>query len=189
MNDVVTALRKPGGVVLYPTETLYGFGGRVGDLQAAIRIGNLKGRGLQPLIVLIDSIPFGMPPLAEAVAKEFWPGPVTLVVPARAGFLSEIQGPESTIALRWSPHPVVAKLVKAVGPITSTSANRTGEVPVLKIDGQAFAVDAILDVGEIEPSLPSTMVHHSGKIIRRGALADEVSDFIKRWLADDSSTA
>lgn len=189
MNAVLTALRKPGGVVLYPTETLYGFGGRVGDLQAAIRIGKMKGRGLQPLIVLIDSIPFGMPPLAEAVAKKFWPGPVTLVVPARAGFIPEIQGPESTIALRWSPHPVVSKLVKAVGPITSTSANKSGELPVLKIDNQAFPVDAILDVGEIEPSPPSTMVHHSGRIIRRGALADEVSEFIKGWLAEDASTA
>jgi L-threonylcarbamoyladenylate synthase len=189
MNAVLAALRKPGGIILYPTETLYGFGGRVGDLQAALRIGKLKGRGLQPLIVLIDSKPLGMPPLAEAIAERFWPGPVTLVVPARAGFLSEIQGPGETIALRWSPHPVVSELVRAVGPITSTSANKSGDLPLLNLENHAFPVDAVLDVGQIDPSPPSTIVHYSGRLLRRGALADEVSEFISGWLADDSSTA
>jgi L-threonylcarbamoyladenylate synthase len=189
MKSALEALGTPGGVILYPTETLYGIGGRAGDVRAAKRIGRIKGRGLQPLIVLIDSIPFGLPPLAAALARAFWPGPVTLIVPANGAYPMEIQGPEGTIALRWSSHPVVQKLVASVGPITSTSANRSGGEPLLALTDHGLAVDEVVDVGIIAPSAPSTLVHYSGRILRHGEMAELVAGFIEAWLAEGHSIA
>ena len=183
------ALQQEGGVVLYPTETVYGIGGRACDVQAAHRIGELKGRGLQPLIVLVNEAPEGMPPLAAALAEAFWPGALTLVVPSMDRFPSAIQGPEGSIALRCSPHPVVRSLIDAVGPVTSTSANRTGEPPVLRAQDAPFSVDAVVDDGPLLPAAPSTLVHFSGRILRRGGLADEIDSFLEAWFAGDSSTA
>jgi L-threonylcarbamoyladenylate synthase len=189
MKAALDALGSPGGVILYPTETLYGIGGRAGDVGAAKRIGRIKGRGLQPLIVLIGCTPAGLPPLAAALARVFWPGPVTLIVPANDAYPAEIQGPDGTIALRWSPHPVVQKLVASVGPLTSTSANPSGGEPLLALDNHGLEVDEVVDVGVIAPSAPSTLVHHSGRILRHGAMAEEVADFIKGWLAEGHSIA
>jgi L-threonylcarbamoyladenylate synthase len=189
MKAALAALGEPGGVILYPTETVYGLGGRAADIKAADRIGRIKGRGLQPLIVLVDGLPEGCPPLAQAIADAFWPGPVTIVVPAGDDFPVEIQGPEGTIALRWSPHPVVQALVGAVGPITSTSANQNGAAPLLELENHTLAVDAVVDVGLIAPRPASTLVHYTGRILRRGALADEVDELIQSWLAGGHSIA
>ncbi len=122
IRDAIRALRAPGGLVLYPTETLYGVGGRAGDALAAHRVAEAKGRGLQPLVVLVDEIPNDLEGLALELAQEFWPGPLTLIVPAPDWVCPEVCAPDGSVGLRWSGHPVVSQLIQAVGPITSTSA-------------------------------------------------------------------
>ena len=85
------------------------------------------------------------------MAEAFWPGPLTLIVPGRGLFPDEILGPDGGVAIRYSSHPVAQELVAAVGPITSTSANRTGEPPLLSVDGHGLEVDALVDYGTIAP--------------------------------------
>ncbi|HJN78092.1 MAG TPA: L-threonylcarbamoyladenylate synthase [Myxococcota bacterium] len=174
----VDALRRPGGVVCYPTETVYGLGGRASDGASADRIAVLKGRPLQPLIVLVEGIEW-LDGEARQLASELWPGPVTLVVPGWPGVADEVLAPDGTVGVRWSGHPVCASLVEAVGPITSTSANLHGEPPPR--EAPSFDVDAVVDVGALSFAEQSTIVHVAARrILRRGALAHRV----ERLLAD-----
>ncbi|MCB9758453.1 MAG: L-threonylcarbamoyladenylate synthase [Alphaproteobacteria bacterium] len=187
VQAAAAALQRPGAVILYPTETVYGLGGRAGDSAACRRIAAIKDRPMQPLIVLLDqaraeALQVALPPLARALAARFWPGPLTLIVPAApvaaalaGGLAPELLGPEQTVSLRWSGHPVADALVEAAGPITSTSANRHGEPPLLALDGHALAVDAVLDVGPLAPAQPSTLVLcPQRRVLRAGALAAQV---------------
>jgi len=181
IEAAIEALRCEGGVVLYPTETVYGLGCRAADIKGADRIGALKGRGRQPLIVLVGQRPAGLPPVCEALADAFWPGPLTMIVPCDGRFPSEICGPDETVAIRWSPHPVVRQLVEAVGPITSTSANTTGEAPIVDVAQATLHVDAVLDVGPIVDGTPSTIVHYQKGILREGRLAGPVARILHQF--------
>lgn len=184
VDTAIAALFRPGGVVLYPTETVYGLGGRACDGASALRIAALKGRGPQPLIVLLDAgtaaalIPT-LPPIGRSLAERHWPGPLTLVVPralltALPGGVDEaVFAGADGLGVRWSGHPVAEALVAAVGPITSTSANRHGEPTPLAASDCALAVDAVVDAGPLPPSLPSTLVDaRDGRVLRAGALRD-----------------
>jgi L-threonylcarbamoyladenylate synthase len=156
--------------VLYPTETLYGLGGRAGDAASALRIASMKGRPPGGLIVLIER-----PPLehaaSRALAAAFWPGPLTLVVPAWPELPAEVRGPDQTVAVRPPIHPAAVALVRAVGPITSTSANLSGAPPLLDPRELLLPVDAIVDVGPLPPSAPSSLVcGRTGRILREGAI-------------------
>ena len=178
LASAVEALRRPGGVVFYPTGTVYGLGGSALDGLSARRIAVLKGRSLQPMIVLVDGIPEGLSVQARALAEAFWPGPVTLLVDAIPGIAPEVLGADGRVALRWSAHPVVEALVREVGPITSTSANRSGEPP--NRDGHcSLEVDAVLSVGHLGVSPPSSLVDVSrGVLLREGALALELREYL-----------
>ncbi len=183
ISAAVAALQRPGGVVLYPTETVYGLGGRAHDAASARRIAALKGREVQPLIALLAEAPPGLEGLAAALARAFWPGPVTLILPAPPPGLAvaaEILGPGGSLALRVTPHPIARALVEAVGPITSTSANAHGEPPALEVADCALAVDA----GRLAPSAPSTVVDVAGaRILRDGDRAEEVRALLAAHLA------
>lgn len=180
MREAVDALRRRGGVILYPTETLYGLGGRAHDVESAVRIGDIKGRGLQPLIVLINEMPAWLPGEVRPIAEEFWPGPLTLIVPGEGRFPAEILGPDGGVALRFTPHVVAQRLIEAVGPITSTSANRTGEPPILDVSDHSLPVDAVVDGGPISSTAASTIYHLRAGILRRGDLAPQLEDFLAR---------
>ena len=177
LGAVLAALGRPGGVVLYPTETLWGLGGRAGDGLSARRIAAIMGRPGLPLIVLVPGPPEGLPPVARRLAEALWPGPLTLVVPGSCvpGIAPEVLAPDGTVAVRWSPHPVAAALVQAVGPITSTSANRHGQPPVSDPATLADQVDAVA-AGVPGGGLPSTLVHGTtGEVLREGAGAVSVA--------------
>jgi L-threonylcarbamoyladenylate synthase len=180
-TQALAALRRPGGVVLYPTETVYGLGGRAGDAASALRIARIKGRSPGGLIVLALDPPLSQP-LARALAAKLWPGPLTLVVPAWPGLPEEILGPDGTVAVRPPLHPVALALVEGVGPITSTSANATGQPPVSDPRRCSLPVDAVLDVGPLPLSAPSSIVRGAdGSILREGAISRAV---IEAVLAD-----
>ncbi len=173
LRRAVEALERPGGVVLYPTETLYGLGGRATDPRSAQRIAALKGRPPGGLIVLATAPPLDQP-VARALAAAFWPGPLTLVVPGWPGLPPAVLGPDGTVAVRPPLHPAAVALVAALGPITSTSANRSGEPPLLDPADLQLEVDAVIDVGVLPESPPSTIVRgDSGAVLRAGALPVE----------------
>jgi L-threonylcarbamoyladenylate synthase len=176
LEPLIVALQRPGGVVLYPTETVYGLGGLASDAAAADRIARIKGRPLSPLIVLVDRLPADLGPIANALAKAFWPGPLTLVVSAWEGVTASVCAADGSVAIRQSSHPVAAALVSAVGAITSTSANLAGQLPLRSLDRAhelTTQVDAVFNAGLLPDSAVSTLVDaRSGIVLRQGAISE-----------------
>jgi L-threonylcarbamoyladenylate synthase len=179
-----------GKVLAYPTETVYGFGGAV-DERSVQKLVSLKGRPKgKPFLLLIaasdmiERLGLHLTGYAAMFAARFWPGPLTLVLPGGEKRVPDtLRGPEGGIAVRWTPHTSLARLILAHGqPITSTSANRPGVPPATAAD-QIVAqwTDAItrgtlrvLDGGTLKESQPSTVVDCTGRlprVIRPGAIS------------------
>ncbi len=157
-----------GEIVAYPTETFYGFAALALDSLALDRLFALKGRGeskasalLVSDLAMFSGLCAGMPALAIGLARDHWPGPLTLAVPARAGLPSAIVT-DGCVAARVSSHPLAHALVRATGqPITATSANRSG-APAVRRAGELEAQFPdggfhILDGGETPGGSPSTL--------------------------------
>jgi L-threonylcarbamoyladenylate synthase len=178
---------RADGLVAYPTETVYGFGGLCSP-AAVTRLQALKSReALKPFLVLVQGIQAvdGLAWTEEAreLASIFWPGSLTLVLrdPARI-FPEGVRSSAGAVAIRVSPHPLVGALLGALGaPLTSTSANAPGAPPARsgREALQAAAdLDAgpemwILDSGALPPSGPSTIVDCTGdrpSVIREGTI-------------------
>lgn len=175
--------------IAYPTETVYGFGGGV-DRESVANLIALKGRPPnKPFLLIVASsemitrLGLHLTSYASQLAARFWPGPLTLVLPGGEKRVPEqLRGPEGGIAVRWTPHPGLARLVNAYGdPLTSTSANRPGVPPASSaseiIDQWGAAVARgdlhVLDGGQIRVSPPSTVVDCTGRrprVIRPGAI-------------------
>jgi len=184
LAPLIHALDQPSGVVLYPTETVYGLGSRAGDDEASRRIARIKERPVGPLIVLLQEIPQTAGPLARRLAARFWPGPLTLLVPKWDGLADSVCALDGTVGVRWSPHPIANALIAAVGPITSTSANLSGQSPPQDFDDVGpilKRVDAAYDAGMLDPSAASTIVHGAtGQIIREGAIPSAAIEAVLR---------
>jgi len=186
---VLTHLRA-GGLLAYPTETVYGLGCRAvaADVSA---LAQLKGRAAgKPFLLLVASREMAVGQglafneSARALARAFWPGPLTLVLPGGGGRLPDLlRGPEGGIAVRWTSHPLVAQLVAALGePLTSTSANLPGSSPAPGADAilRDFAGPVaagrllVLDGGVLGNRPPSTVVDCTGpspRVVRTGAIS------------------
>jgi len=145
VERMAQALRG-GGVVVLPTDTVYGLAALPGDRAATDRLFALKGRAAtSPLAVLCTDVDQALglsdPEVADAVravAERWWPGPLTLVVARRAGVALHLGEPDTTVGLRVPNHVVVRALTAAVGPIAATSANRHGEpTPTTAADAAA----------------------------------------------------
>lgn len=175
-----------GGLIAYPTETVYGFGCALVP-EALRRLTRLKGRGPdQPFLLLIrdpeDVRELAWTESARRLAGAFWPGPLTLALadPQRR-FPDAVRSLSGTVAVRVSPHPATAAILAACdGPVTSTSANRPGQPPSLDADAAArsFGTDIssalVLDGGTLPPSEPSTILDCAGptpRVVRAGALS------------------
>ena len=186
LESAVAALRA-AGVVVYPTETVYGLGVDARSPAALARLLALKGRdggkGISILIAeLADARPFlaaDAPPAARALAAAFWPGPLTLVLPASAAVVAPLRGPHGGVGLRCSADAVAAALLGRFGaPLTSTSANPTGAAPASSVDeARAYfgaRVDAYVDGGARRTTRVSTVVEFfQGRayLRRTGAIA------------------
>jgi len=173
-----------GEVVAFPTESSYGLAVDALSSEAVGRLFALKGRepGKPPPILVADEemlarVVARVPDAARALMAKFWPGPLTLVLPARAG-LPEALTSEGGVGVRRSPHPVADALVRAFGgPITATSANPSGAPPALRAaEVRAMFGERIhlLDGGDAPGAAPSTVarVGEDGTItvLRAGAL-------------------
>ncbi len=192
------------GVLAYPTETVYGFGTAV-DHESVESLVQLKGRPPgKPFLLLINDpsqiarLGLRLPTFAAHLAARFWPGPLTLVLPGGEGRVpARLRGPEGGVAVRWTPHAGLQRLLSAYGePITSTSANRPGVPPAMTSaeivaqwpDAIHRGVLQVLDGGRLSPSRPSTVVDCTGRrarVIRPGVLsASELRDCLPDLVGD-----
>lgn len=178
-----------GGVIAYPTETVYGLGVDPFNPQAVARIFDIKGRDAgKGLIMLVRGrddlavLAAQISPAAETLINAFWPGPLTLVFRACPDLPPALLGGRDTVALRHSDHPIAGQLLDALGgPLTSTSANRSGEPPAQSAHEVAAALDDALDlVLDGGPSIdhrPSTLLDVSQTpcvLLREGRIARDV---------------
>lgn len=186
---------RRGGVIAYPTETFYGLGAVARDAGAVRRLAALKGRpDGKPLPLVagdraqVDEVAV-LDAAAERLARAFWPGPLTLVLPARAGLAAEVTGGGETVGVRISGNAVARALALAVGgALVSTSANPAGGPPparALDIDPDLRRrLDAMLDAGTVPGGRPSTVVALNGgvaRLVREGAVPfDEVLAALRR---------
>lgn len=189
LPSVVTHLQDRG-VLAYPTETVYGFGTMV-DFESIERLVVLKRRPpAKPFLLLVSDstmltrLGLSLSAQAAHLAARHWPGPLTLVLPGGEGQLPpRLRGPEGGIAVRWTPHPGLQRLIAALGsPLTSTSANRPGVPPAMRA-GEVVeqwtteihrGLLMVLDGGALPPSQPSTVVDCTGRrvrVIRPGAIS------------------
>lgn len=179
-------------VLAYPTETVYGFGGGVDEDSVASLVA-LKSRPRgKPFLMLIAGVQMlarldlHLTPAAASLAARFWPGPLTLVLPGGDKRVPDaLRGPEGGIAVRWTSHAGLLRLITAYGdPITSTSANRPGNPPAESAgdvvrdwwDAIGRGRLRVLDGGRLTPSPPSTVVDCMGarpRVIRPGAIPVE----------------
>ena len=177
------ALRR-GGLVAYPTETFYALGALAADGPAVERLARAKGRpDGKPLPLLaadraaVEAVAVLDGPAARLAAR-FWPGPLTLVLPARPGLAAEVTAGTGTVGIRVPSSDLARALAReAGGALVSTSANLAGEPPVVRVADLAPALraslDAVLDGGETPGGLPSTVVVFEGaglRVVRAGVL-------------------
>ncbi len=189
-KNIKTAGRilSDGGLVAIPTETVYGLAASVWNEDAAARIFEAKGRpGDNPLIVHIceldqlDQICF---PNWNAykLAKAFWPGPLTMILPKKDSVSARITAGLSTVAVRMPSHPAALAVIKAAGvPLAAPSANLSGkpsptsaEHVMHDLDGK---IDAVIDGGRCEVGVESTVVDVTGSVptvLRPGAVTRQM---------------
>jgi L-threonylcarbamoyladenylate synthase len=195
---------RNGSVVAYPTETVYGLGTIIFEEEPVMRIKRIKGiHENKPLSVLISHTKEEMLyelvdsflPVAQRLAKFFWPGPLTIIHECKAEIPDCITGGTGFVGIRCSPFSFVNNFVNLVGhPIVSTSANPTGMIPATNyeevftyfegaIDGVLINDDTIsFDSSKVQPlNVPSTIVKvdsHNFEIIREGAI--KKNDIIRK---------
>jgi L-threonylcarbamoyladenylate synthase len=185
VQAAVEAMRR-GLVVAYPTDTLYGLAVDPANAGAVTKLFALKGRDLARAIPLIAAdlsqvrAWTTVTPLAERLAEAFWPGPLTLVLRAAVNIDTRVLAEDGTVAIRVPDHAVARALAAAAGcPVTSTSANPSGQPPTADADEVARAlpaVDVLIDGGLTPGGAPSTIVDATGSLpvlIRAGAIAWE----------------
>jgi L-threonylcarbamoyladenylate synthase len=164
------ALIRAGKLVAFPTETVYGLGANALDAAAVARIFAVKGRPAQsPVIVHVDSIAMARtlvarwPEAAEALARRYWPGPLTLVLPKTAAVPDVVTAGLATVGLRVPAHPVALELIRAAGvPIAAPSANRFTRLSPTTAEhvreSLGAEVDFILDGGPATVGIESTVL-------------------------------
>jgi len=173
-----------GGLVAFPTDTVYGVGALAFNAEAVESIYTAKARPVEKAIpVLIgdisdlDKVTETVPPLAAGLATRFWPGPLTLVVPKRAG-LPDVVSATATVGVRIPDHPIARQLLSAAGPMAVTSANISGQPSPVSADEVMAQLNGriplILDGGVTPGGIPSTVVDCRGTnlaVLREGPLS------------------
>ncbi|MCU0249071.1 MAG: L-threonylcarbamoyladenylate synthase [Vicinamibacterales bacterium] len=180
------ALLRDGGVVAYPTDTLYGLAANPASAAAMAQLYRIKGRPVDLAIPLIasgtgqiEAAGGVLDPASRRLAEAFWPGPLTLVIPAWPQLDAHVHAGRGTVAIRVPDLPVARLLADACGwPITSTSANRSGDPATEDPDAVRVALggllDGLIDAGPSPGGEPSTIVDASGAVpvlIRAGAVS------------------
>ena len=191
-----------GGVIAFPTDTLYGLGCSLFDVSAVEMVARLKRR--DPSLAVISLIPEGrqvyglareVNEVAEALMLRFWPGPLSLIFLAAAIVPARVRGAGGTVALRCPRDTLCERLLDRIGgPVVSSSANLSGQRPaqtaeeVVRIFGNQL--DLVIDGGPRHGGQPSTLVDVSGprpRLLRRGVieLPPDMGEFVDATGAGD----
>lgn len=198
---------RRGGLVIFPTETVYGLGADAFNAAAVAEIFRVKGRPEgKPLIVhvskkyMINLLARDIPRVARKLVKKFWPGPLTLILQSRASILTLVSGSSAfmlhsmkaqrstkrTVAVRMPDHPVALALIRAAGPLAAPSANLSGQKPPTRVSEIPKAllkrVDLVLDAGPTTVKVPSTVLDLTvspPKVLREGVIkAKQLKKFL-----------
>jgi L-threonylcarbamoyladenylate synthase len=194
---------EAGGVVALPTETVYGLAASIHSEEGIRRIFAIKERPFfDPLIVHISDLEqkkqviAEWPPLAEFLAKAFWPGPLTLVLPKNPSLNPLITSGLETVGIRMPAHPIARQLIELCGfPLAAPSANKFGKTSPTKAEHVRKGFERenflVLDGGQSEVGLESTVVALSREgdkdvvtILRPGAVTDEILEATLRERAE-----
>lgn len=176
-----------GGLVVFPTDTVYGLGALPSRADFVERLYVVKGRdSAKAIAVLIGRVEelakVSIDPgeTAMQLARRFWPGPLTIIVP-RHPDLPDILSPKRTIGVRMPDHPVALRLLQLTGPLAVTSANLSGKENTTTVEEVLAQLDSrvhlVLDGGKTPGGLPSTVVDCTGselEILRQGPISKEV---------------
>jgi L-threonylcarbamoyladenylate synthase len=190
LPDAVAHVRA-GGLLAYPTETVWGLGADCRSERALARLRAFKGRdAAQPVALLVTGIDAALglgvqvTPPAQRLADAFWPGPLTLVLPGDAGLAPGVARADGAVGLRCSPHPLTRALAEAleragVGPLSATSLNRSGEAPATcvaearKLCAAAVEPVLVLEAPDTPGGPPSSVVDLTGPdpvVLRQGSI-------------------
>jgi L-threonylcarbamoyladenylate synthase len=185
--EAAVAATREGGLVVLPTDTVYGLGCDAFDPSAVRELLSVKGRGREmPPPVLIsarttmDALVVGVPEPARELAEKFWPGPLTLVARQQQSLQWDLGDTRGTVALRMPDHQVALSLLARTGPLAVSSANRTGMPAATTVeeaeDMLGETVDVYLDDGPVSGGVPSSIVDATApalRLLRPGALGLE----------------
>jgi L-threonylcarbamoyladenylate synthase len=178
---------ESGGLVVLPTDTVYGVGAAVNRPEGVARLYTAKGRPLdRPIPVLVSSLAAAhdlvtdIDPISRTLMERYWPGPLTIVLPAVERLPSEIVRDTGTVGLRMPDHPVALAIIeRAGGALAVTSANRSDEPETQTAEAAAReigrAVDLVVDGGVTPGGIPSTVVRAEGDdlvVLRQGAVSE-----------------
>jgi L-threonylcarbamoyladenylate synthase len=180
----IGTLLEQGLLIVYPTDTLYALGGRALDGRASAGVRQAKGRSPEkalPVVAADVEQAAGLCDLSGALAtrlaQRFWPGPLTLVLPAAAGLPEQLVGGGATLAIRVPARDLTRELCRVSGPLISTSANRSGRPAPAScreaLEEVGGSIAAAIDGGPCGGP-PSTLVDLSGgspRLLREGAIA------------------
>jgi len=189
LTDAVAALRR-GDLVVYPTETVYGLAADATDPEAVERAFEAKGRSPEkPVSMALPDADVAadytdLSDRERAFCERFLPGPVTVLLERTDRVPDVLVAGRDRVGVRVPDHDLARDLARRVGPVTATSANRSGEPSARRVEEIAPEVReraVVVDRGET-PGTESTVVDVStGEIVRRGANAEE----IEAWLAEE----
>lgn len=192
-------LLKKGGVVVFPTETVYGLGAQAFNSKAVKKIFKIKGRPCDnPLIVHIgranqlNSLAQNIPNEAAKLIQHFWPGPLTLVFKKRKEVPSVVTAGLNTIAVRMPRHPIALKLLRQLKePVAAPSANRSGRPSPTRYSDAVQEIghraDFILDGGKTRHGIESTVLDMTRKpfrILRQGSISKETLQKVSPQIFD-----
>jgi len=200
--DEAAGILRDGGLVAFPTETVYGLGANALDGKAVAGIFSAKGRPEDnPLIVHVWARHQAfdvaeVTPKAEALMERFWPGPLTLVLPARKIVPKEVTAGLDTVAVRMPDHPVALGLIERAGlPVAAPSANRSGRPSPTSahavFDDLAGVIPLILDSGPTEIGMESTVVAFEDEdlhVLRPGGCPPEALKTLVERVTFDGKT-
>ncbi|HWV25276.1 MAG TPA: L-threonylcarbamoyladenylate synthase [Thermomicrobiales bacterium] len=179
---------QQGGVIVFPTDTVYGLGASLRHPEALARIYEVKGRQSDKSLPVLISQPDLITELTDApdeelllLASRYWPGPLTVVLPAKPSLPAEVKAEDGTVGVRVPDHSIALTIAQHNGgAIATTSANLSGEPPASHAeqvrDSIGDRVDVILDGGIAPGGLASTVIRRDGDtitVIREGAISND----------------
>jgi L-threonylcarbamoyladenylate synthase len=194
------ASTREGGLVVLPTDTVYGLGCDAFEPAAVRELLSVKARGrdMPPPVLIsarttMDALAVGLPESARALAERFWPGPLTLICRQQQSLQWDLGDTRGTVALRMPDHEVALSLLARTGPLAVSSANRTGMAAATSIEEAeemlGESVDVYLDDGPVSGGVPSTIVDVTApalRLLRPGALGlEELREVAPDLVEDD----